>query len=250
MFGPERSIVRLFVNCDEKTGIPLLDEDEEMLFTKDHLGVAFRDTDPIVDTVALYVTSKRVILIGNHVHLAFDVPYIILHAVTRDPASYPLPCLYCQLDYDDEEEEDGDVDGDVDGDDGESENIDDEGEEASASAAVEAATTTIEPPIAPLLIPKGEMFLVPNDETDLMSIFDAFSKAALLNPGDEEDDDDDDFGGLIYNQDEVLIGSEQARALERLESVFVIPSDGQNHDGGVFDDAEDSGSSGLSKPHP
>ena len=80
-----------------------------------------------------------------------------------------------------------------------------------------------------------------------MSIFDAFSKAALLNPGEEEDDDDDPFGELIYNQDEVKMGSEQARALERLESVFVIPSDRQNHDDGVFDDAEDNG---LPKPHP
>ena len=241
MFGAERSIVRMFVNCEDKTGIPLLDEDEEMLFTKEHLGVAFRDTDPVVDTVALYVTSKRVILIGDHVHLGFDVPYIILHAVTRDPASYPLPCLYCQLDYDDEEDDEED---DVGG--GSNDDVDGEGEDLAAETT--AATTTVnELPVVPLLVPKGEMFLVPKDELDLMSIFDAFSKAALLNPGEEEDDDDDPFGELIYNQDEVKMGSEQARALERLESVFVIPSDRQNHDDGVFDDAEDNG---LPKPHP
>ena len=228
-------MVRLFVNCDEKSGIPLLDEDEEMLFTKEQLGVAFRDTDPVVDTVVLYVTSKRVILIGDHVHLGFDVPYIILHAVTRDPASYPLPCLYCQLDYDDEEEEN-------DAEDGDGNNDDDEGEEAAVEAVVAITTTANDIPIVPLLIPKGEMFLIPNDESDLMTIFDAFSKAALLNPGDDEDndDEDDDFGGLIYNQDEVRIGSEQARALERLESIFVIPSDG-----GVFDDEDND----LMKPH-
>jgi len=239
MFG-ERSMVRLFVNCDEKTGIPLLDEDEEMLFTKEQLGVAFRDTDQVVDTVVLYVTSKRVILLGDHMHVGFDVPYIILHAVTRDPASYPLPCLYCQLDYDNEEEEEDDEE-EENGDDN-NDGIDDEEEVATVEAVLAIPTTVNDIPIAPLLVPKGEMFLVPKDESDLMSIFNAFSKAALLNPGDDEnDDEDDDFGGLIYNQDEVRIGSEQARALERLESIFVIPSDRE-----VFEDAEENE---LTKPH-
>jgi hypothetical protein len=32
----------------------------------------------------------------------FDVPFIILHAITHDSESFPKPCLYCQLD----EEED------------------------------------------------------------------------------------------------------------------------------------------------
>lgn len=32
----------------------------------------------------------------------FDVPYIMLHAITHDPESYPKPCLYCQLDEDED----------------------------------------------------------------------------------------------------------------------------------------------------
>ena len=32
----------------------------------------------------------------------FDVPYIILHAITHDTESFPKPCLYCQLDEDED----------------------------------------------------------------------------------------------------------------------------------------------------
>jgi chloride channel, nucleotide-sensitive, 1A len=32
----------------------------------------------------------------------FDVPYIMLHAITHDPESFPRPCLYCQLDEDED----------------------------------------------------------------------------------------------------------------------------------------------------
>lgn len=41
--------------------------------------------------------------IGSDAAHDFDAAYVVLHAVTHDTESYPRPCLYCQLD---EEEED------------------------------------------------------------------------------------------------------------------------------------------------
>ena len=33
----------------------------------------------------------------------FDIPYISLHAISRDTSSFPHPCIYCQLDEDEED---------------------------------------------------------------------------------------------------------------------------------------------------
>jgi hypothetical protein len=54
---------------------------------------------------------RRVIWASENQAYDFDVPYIILHAITHDPASFPRPCLYCQFDIEDfgrdvEEEDD------------------------------------------------------------------------------------------------------------------------------------------------
>lgn len=27
----------------------------------------------------------------------FDVPYICLHAISKDPGTFPTPCIYCQV---------------------------------------------------------------------------------------------------------------------------------------------------------
>lgn len=132
----------------------------------------------------LFITSSRVIWLGEHNSYDLDVAYIILHAVSRDPQTYPVPCIYCQLD--EEEEEDN-----------------------------ERST---------------ELFLSPEDETDILAIFDALSHAALLNPDPVEEDDggDDNF---IYNIDEVQLGAAQAQALNHFESVFQIPDGDEEEEG-------------------
>ena len=40
---------------------------------------------------------------GKTLSLDIDIPFIVLHAISRDKESYPEPCLYCQLDSDEEE---------------------------------------------------------------------------------------------------------------------------------------------------
>ena len=48
---------------------------------------------------------RRVIWASAEQAYDFDVPYIVLHAVTHDPSSFPRPCLYCQLDVEEGDEE-------------------------------------------------------------------------------------------------------------------------------------------------
>ncbi|TMW56142.1 hypothetical protein Poli38472_008790 [Pythium oligandrum] len=49
----------------------------------------------------LYVTTKRVLWIGDRtaprVGYGWEVSQITLHAISRDPAAFPQPCLYCQI---------------------------------------------------------------------------------------------------------------------------------------------------------
>jgi nucleotide-sensitive chloride channel 1A len=53
----------------------------------------------------LYITTRRFVWIGQDAAHDFDAGYIVLHAVTHDTESYPFPCLYCQLDEEDEDTE-------------------------------------------------------------------------------------------------------------------------------------------------
>jgi nucleotide-sensitive chloride channel 1A len=196
--------MRCMVNC-EVDNTPSLRDDEEMNYAIQGLGVAFRGKDPIVDQVNLFVTTSRIILIGEFLTLDFDVAYVTLHAVTRDPESYAKPCVYCQFDFE--------------------EDSDDEEEENDENSVA-------------LKYPKGEMYLVPNDEDKLTEIFNAFSHAALMNPDPPEDGEEEGDDELIYNTDEVALGVEQQRALEHLESVFHLPGDENSLEN--FEDAPDA----------
>lgn len=234
---------RLYVEfCDDELRRPRLYDEEHLIFSLEHIGIAFRDTDNAIDTVTLFVTSHRIIMVGGRITVDFDVPYITLHAVTRDPASYRLPCLYCQLDYEDDSDDENNEDDNG----GDDENVvdnpdNDEGDDSrtdnGACRELEGKSFTDAICESPLLSPGGELFLIPNEESQLMAIFDAFSQAALLNPGSDRDDDDDDDQGLIFNLDEVIAGSSQAQTLAHLESIFIVPSDAQRSTDGVFDDA-------------
>ncbi|CCI46131.1 unnamed protein product [Albugo candida] len=50
----------------------------------------------------VYVTSRRAVWIANTSTDAFrgyswDIKCITLHAISRDPTAFPVPCLYCQI---------------------------------------------------------------------------------------------------------------------------------------------------------
>ncbi|KAJ8600075.1 hypothetical protein CTAYLR_001881 [Chrysophaeum taylorii] len=127
--------------------------------------------------------------------LALRVDRVGLHAISRDPDTYPTPCLYAQL-------------------------LDDV------------------PPETP-----SELFLAPSDPEALPALFDAFSRAAELNPDDEEDgmaglaQDDDDDDDLALQQEAILSRFDAMLAVPpglepaQSSSTGVLPPEGQ------FDDA-------------
>ena len=181
---------RCYVAVDDN-GVPSLWENETLDYQLDKCDISFDASAGPLGTGKLYITSKRLIWLGESVGNAYDydIPYIGLHAVTRDEQSYPKPCIYCQFDIDEDDAGYGNDEGD------------DEQEDIQT-----------------------EMFLVPESEVDLMKLFDALSHAAMLNPDPEEEGDELE-GDFIYDLSEVELGAEQARALDHLESVFHLPGD-------------------------
>lgn len=203
MSGDGRPGMRRFVSCEDDN-TPVLRDDEIIFYTLEKVGVAYRSEDAIIEELNLFVTSSRIILLGATIAADFDVSYVTLHAVTRDPASYVKPCLYCQLDFEEE---------------------DDDEEEVEC-----------------LLYPKSEMFLVPENLSDLKAMFDAFSRAALMNPDPPEDGEEEGDDELIFNQEEVALGVEQSRILCHLETVFHVPDDikAENDLSSNFEDAPEA----------
>jgi hypothetical protein len=189
----ERPCMRRYVPCSEQdANVPELWEGETIDYSLDDVEINFRSDAPAVGAGKLYITSKRVIWLGqDDKAFDFDVPYIVLHAVTRDADSYPKPCVYCQLDAEEEDNDQGE------------EEVD--GENESNNEVYD------------------EMYLVPSSEEHLTAIFNALSAAALNNPDPPEEWEQEGDDELIYNTEEVALGAEQARTLAHLESVFHVP---------------------------
>lgn len=180
--------MRKIVPCsDSDPSRPEMWEGETMDFEFDNVELSFSADKPSLGKGSLFVTSKRVIWWGEDAAYDFDVPYIALHAITRDPDSFPKPCVYCQLDCEYPE------------------NGDDEEEEDEPEEVID------------------ELFLVPSSDALLKDLFDALSAAALNNPDPPEEWEQEGDDELIYNTEEVELGAEQARTLEHLESVFNVP---------------------------
>lgn len=202
MFMSSKPGMRRLVDRDDEGKVPVLRDDENILFTFPNIEFSFTSSDAIGNGT-LFVTNQRFVWLSVSCAYDFDVRFVMLHAISKDVATYPKPCLYCQLDV--EQEQCGE------------ENDDEEGE-------------------------PDECFFAPgcvdgDIDTVLMSIFDAFSQAAQLNPDPEEEEGEgegmmqystDDF---IYNEEEVAAGVQQAQ-LADWESKFQLPA------GTVVEDTE------------
>ena len=86
----------------DDAGIPHLREGEVINYQLQNIELGFGVAN-VIGKFNLYVTSLRVFLVGDELSFDIDVAFIVLHAISRDPASYPKPCLYCQLDQEDNE---------------------------------------------------------------------------------------------------------------------------------------------------
>ncbi|KAF3780041.1 Chloride conductance regulatory protein ICln [Nymphaea thermarum] len=93
-------------------GRPILDADngEELMHVETRVGIALGDNAP-QSPGTLYITNKRLVWLNDvdrENGYAVDFLSIALHAISRDPAAYPFPCIYAQIEteaIDDEEEE-------------------------------------------------------------------------------------------------------------------------------------------------
>uniref|UniRef100_M4B3K2 Chloride conductance regulatory protein ICln n=1 Tax=Hyaloperonospora arabidopsidis (strain Emoy2) TaxID=559515 RepID=M4B3K2_HYAAE len=116
-----------------RTGVG--DDEEFLLATFSDIEIHASSSDPSNDSDAqtlphngsrgaLFVTTSRVMWIGasleQRVGYAWEMASVTLHAISRDPAAFPRPCLYCQISHEDvsesaemnpDEEEDGEDDG-------------------------------------------------------------------------------------------------------------------------------------------
>ena len=122
---------------------------------------------------------------------AFAVGYraIMVHAVSRDPQAFDMPCIFVQLDSDFDE----------------APNDDDNEIEDGAAEDV------------------SELRLAPADPDEVESIFQAMSDCAAMNPDSDVDDDEGEF---FYNEDEVMAGVDPERReamLDHFDSLLEPP---------------------------
>ena len=186
-------------------GVPEL-QDEEMIHHTLRAAKLQLDEE-LPDTGDVFVTTRRFIFVGSissllsrlfnvfdsgkSTALDIDVPFIVLHALSRDTESYPEPCLYCQLDS--EEDED-----------------------------------------------PHELRIVPADESDLYPLFEALSHAASLNPDPPEDGEEEGDDELVFDAEEVELGAEQARRLQRWDELLQESGELPKLKEARYQDAEES----------
>jgi len=96
-----------------QNGLPTLLDKEEIGFSE--ARVKFFTGTNLEGEGTLHLTNQRIVWLGvqEHIGFAIDYPFVAVHAVSRDPSSFPEPCLYCQLRTEDsacaDEEEEPDI---------------------------------------------------------------------------------------------------------------------------------------------
>ncbi|CAL9099312.1 unnamed protein product [Musa hybrid cultivar] len=148
----------------DENGGPRLDSDagEELMLVERGVAIALGSRPPD-SPGTLYITTRRVIWLsdtdkGNG--YAVDFLSVCLHAVSRDPEAYSLPCIYTQI-----ETEDGD-------------NEESESSDSESHGDLELSNVT-------------EMRLIPSDPGQLDTLFGIFCQCAELNPEPQEEEEEE-----------------------------------------------------------
>ncbi|KAK7263831.1 hypothetical protein RJT34_31428 [Clitoria ternatea] len=157
-------------------GEPVLDTEngEELMRVQAGVDIALGNRPP-ESTGTLYITTRQVIWLSDADNTrrgyAVDFLSISLHAVSRDPDAYPIPCLYTQIDTDAGEDHDSD-------------NSDSDSNHVQDLSNIR------------------EMRLIPSDPSQLDSLFEIFCDCAELNPEptDEEEGEEHDW---IFSADQM-----------------------------------------------
>lgn len=148
----------------EGAGEPLLDttSGEELMHVQPSVAIAV-GSHQLESPGTLYISTKRVIwLSDNDVTKGYAVDFlsISLHAVSRDPEAYPSPCIYTQIEIEDDEGS--------------------ESEESDSELVEDVNLSKV-----------TEMRLVPSDPSQLDNLFDIFCQCAELNPEPNEDGEEE-----------------------------------------------------------
>lgn len=144
----------------------MTEEDETLVASYDSVCLLFGDgTD--AGAGVLHLTTRRVVWAAAQACCALSYKQIVMHAISRDPASHSKSCIYLQLDEG-------------------SEDMMAEGEEEEEECV------------------PAELRFVPHDEGKVEEIFKHMCDAAALNP--DSDAGEDGEGEFFFDRDEVLAG--------------------------------------------
>ncbi|KAF7836379.1 chloride conductance regulatory protein ICln [Senna tora] len=164
-------------NFTERTkdgaGEPVLDADngEEMMHVQPGVDIVLGNR-PRDSHGTLYISTKQLIWLSDvdkDKSYAVDFLSLSLHAVSRDPEAYPVPCIYTQIESEADEDE--------------SDNSDSECNDTLDLSKIR------------------EMRLVPSDPTQLDTLFEIFCECAELNP--EPNDEDGEEHDWVFSADQV-----------------------------------------------
>ncbi|XP_010276739.1 PREDICTED: chloride conductance regulatory protein ICln [Nelumbo nucifera] len=143
----------------EGAGEPILDADngEELMHVQPGVAIVLGNRAP-ESVGTLYITTKQVVWLSDvekERGYAVNFLSVSLHAVSRDPEAYPSPCIYTQIETEDDDDEDS------------------EGSDSECNTLDLSKIT--------------EMRLVPSDPSQLDSLFNIFCECAELNPDPNEE---------------------------------------------------------------
>lgn len=155
-------------------GVPLLDtaNGEELMHVQPQVTIVLGNRQPL-SPGTLYISTKKVIWLSDvdkDSGYTVDFLSISLHAVSRDPESYPSPCIYAQIEAEA-------------GEDGESEGSDLDDDDTTDVSKI------------------TEMRLIPSDPSQLDALFDIFCECAELNP--EPNEDQEEEHNWIFSADQL-----------------------------------------------
>ncbi|KAF7824935.1 chloride conductance regulatory protein ICln [Senna tora] len=159
-------------------GQPVLDTDNGEQFMRVQPGVDIvLGNRPRESHGTLYISTRQVIWLSDvdkDKGYAVDFLSMSLHAVSRDPEAYPVPCIYALVFIETEADQD------------ESDNSDSEHNDTLDLSKIR------------------EMRLIPSDPSQLDTLFETFCECAELNPepNDEEGEEHDWIFGADQMQDE------------------------------------------------
>ncbi|CAI0404368.1 unnamed protein product, partial [Linum tenue] len=185
----------------EGSGVPVLDTEngEELKHVQSGVAIVIANRSP-ESPGTLYISSRKVVWLSDvdrQKGYAVDFLALSLHAVSRDPESFPSPCIYTQI---------------------ETEADDDESDESDSECQETLDLSKV-----------TEMRLVPSDPNQLDTLFQIFCECAELNPEPIEG-----FGGgnWVFSADQL---ADNGSDVEAPEWFSPIPTSSIGHSNGDHD---------------